>query len=286
MVKIKIKSLITLLAGFLILYLCQHFSFVIYSFGNVITVWNDLGYVALNIASELLLIYLYSFYILRLPFGEIYIKRPGPQKKWVLTAAVMSLAVLFSCIIFTEGSFVRETLTGEQIAEVLCYTVLSIGLRAAVTEEMIFRGLVLGQLKNAWGEKPAILISGIAFSLIHCTNVDTSSPSLVISVIAATLLPGILFALITLETGSIWSGAAFHGLYNIISGDGQILHVSTEQYSAALLKYVPVKEYRWITGIPGTDDIETGLPAMLGFACLIAWLLYRRKRLKGIKKYS
>ena len=56
---------------------------------------------------------------------------------------------------------------------------------------------------------------------------------------------------------------------NIISGDLDILHVSVNQGFPAFWTYTPVRENRWITGIIGSDDIETGLPAMIGFIIVI-----------------
>jgi ascorbate-specific PTS system EIIC-type component UlaA len=46
----------------------------------------------------------------------------------------------------------------------------------------------------------------------------------------------------------------------------------------AVWSYTPVREYRWITGIAGSSDIETGLPAMIGFIIVIMIALYFIKK--------
>jgi membrane protease YdiL (CAAX protease family) len=120
--------------------------------------------------------------------------------------------------------------------------------------------------------------SAVLFAAMHLVNIDTSNVHRVISILVAITIIGCAFALIVLETGSIWSGVAFHAIYNIISGDTDILHVSTDQVFPAVWSYTPVREYRWITGIAGSDDIETGLPAMIGFIVVIIAALYFIKK--------
>ena len=70
---------------------------------------------------------------------------------------------------------------------------------------------------------------------MHLVNIDTSNLYNVISLLIAITIVGIAFALIVLETGSIWSGVVFHGVYNIISGDLDILHVSVNQGFSGIL---------------------------------------------------
>jgi membrane protease YdiL (CAAX protease family) len=118
------------------------------------------------------------------------------------------------------------------------------------------------------------MVSAVLFAAMHLGNIDLSNVHKVASLLVAITIVGCAFALIVLETGSIWSGVAFHAIYNIISGDTDILHVSTDQMFPAVWSYTPVKEYRWITGIAGSNDIETGLPAMIGFILVSIVALY------------
>lgn len=43
-------------------------------------------------------------------------------------------------------------------AYAVCVSLLSMGLRAAVTEEVIFRGMILGNLRKALGTKAALAV--------------------------------------------------------------------------------------------------------------------------------
>jgi membrane protease YdiL (CAAX protease family) len=202
----------------------------------------------------------------------------------VVTAILLSTFVLCCCLFLTKGTFSKGNLSTEKTISIVSTTILSTGLRAAVTEEVVFRGFIFGSLRKIKGNKFAVVISAVLFAAMHFVNIDITNIPNVISLTVAITIIGCAFALIVLETGSIWSGVVFHAIYNIISGDTDILHVSTDQTFPAIWSYTPIKEYRWITGIAGSNDIETGLPAMIGFTIVIIVALYLIKKKKQISK--
>jgi membrane protease YdiL (CAAX protease family) len=273
----KFKYLMTIPLGYLILFLAQEFSLTVFRF-YIPTPLDDILYVALDILVVLLFVYLYNKYILKQQWSDISVCRPLPQLKWVAAAVLLSTFVLCCCLFLTEGTFAKENLSVEKTISVVSTTILSTGLRAAVTEEVVFRGFIFGSLKKWKGTKFAVVVSAVLFAVMHFVNIDISNVHNVVSLVVAITIIGCAFALIVLETGSIWSGVAFHAIYNIISGDTDILHVSTDQTFPAVWSYTPVKEYRWITGIAGSADIETGLPAMIGFIIVIIVALYFIKK--------
>ena len=81
---------------------------------------------------------------------------------------------------------------------------LHIGVVPAVCEEVLFRGYVLRAFEKSWSIWPAIIISGFLFGLYH--------------VQLANLLPlaalGILLALVTWLSNSIWPAVAAHFVNN------------------------------------------------------------------------
>jgi membrane protease YdiL (CAAX protease family) len=273
----------TIPLGYLILSLARNFSLTIFRF-NIPTPLDNIIYVALDILTVLLFVYIYNKYILKQQWSDIYICKPAPKLKWVVAAMLLSTFVLCCCLFLTEGTFAKENLSVEKTISIVSVTILSTGLRAAVTEEVVFRGFIFGSLRKMIGNKFAVVISAFLFAAMHFVNIDiTNIPNLISLTVAITII-GCAFALIVLETGSIWSGVVFHAIYNIISGDTDILHVSTDQTFPAIWSYTPIKEYRWITGIAGSNDIETGLPAMIGFSIIIIVALYLIKKKKQISK--
>jgi len=81
---------------------------------------------------------------------------------------------------------------------------LHIGVVPAVCEEILFRGYVMRAFEKSWSIWPAIIVSGFLFGLYH--------------VQLANLLPlaalGILLALVTWLSNSIWPAVAAHFVNN------------------------------------------------------------------------
>lgn len=269
----KLRYFMTIPLGYLFLNLARALSLMVFRY-NIPVFIDNVIYVSLDILTVLFLVYLYNKYILKGQWKDIYVCRPTPRLKWVAAAILLSMFVLCCCLFLTEGTFVKNNIPVKKMVDLVSVTILSGGLRAAITEEVIFRGFIFGALQKMKGLKTAVIGSSVLFAVMHLVNIDVSNIHNVVSLLIAISLIGIAFALIVLETGSIWSGVAFHAIYNIISGDTDILHVSVNQMFPSVWSYVPIKEYRWITGIIGSDDIETGLPAMVGFTIVIIVALY------------
>lgn len=279
----KIKYLLTIPLGYLFLSFARNFSLTIFR-THIPTPLDNMIYVCLDILAVCFLVFLYNTYILKGRWQDIYVCRPVPRLKWVAAAILLSIFILCCCLFLTEGTFVKEKLTKEQFMEVISITLLSDGLRAGITEELIFRGFIFGSLRKMKGTKTAVVVSSVFFAAMHLVNIDISNIYNVIRLLTAISIVGCAFALIVLETGSIWSTVAFHAIYNILSGDTNIIHVSTEQLFPAIWSYTPVREYRWITGIIGSNDIETGLPAMAGFIIvgIVALYLIKKKNRQAV----
>lgn len=69
-------------------------------------------------------------------------------------------------------------------------------------EEIIFRGALLSIVEKEWGRRQAIILQAIVFMLGHIPGIDLFSVSFFLVVIAGVLV-AIMFAMITIESGSI-----------------------------------------------------------------------------------
>lgn len=98
-------------------------------------------------------------------------------------------------------------------------SILLIGLAPAVFEEIIFRGIFISNLKNKYNSPMAIvLISAVAFSLVHVTNIGgLNILSLVLQMIMA-LVAGIAFGAIYLYTEDIISVIIAHFCIDVLGG--------------------------------------------------------------------
>lgn len=81
---------------------------------------------------------------------------------------------------------------------------LTFALAPAVCEEIAFRGFILSGFRHTGRDRLAIVMSGIAFGVMHLIPQQ---------VVNAALL-GILLGWIAVRTNSLWPGILFHLLYN------------------------------------------------------------------------
>jgi len=84
-----------------------------------------------------------------------------------------------------------------------------------LSEELMFRGVLLQGLRHSMAIWPAILVTSLLFGAIHSLNVFTTGhllPALMQS--GAALLSGLLFIAIRLRTGSLWPAIVVHGLWD------------------------------------------------------------------------
>ena len=86
-------------------------------------------------------------------------------------------------------------------------TVLLFGglaLAPAIAEEFLFRGLVLGALRERFQALPAVIVSALLFALFHLNIYQVPTAFVV----------GIVLAVLTLFSGSIWPAVLLHLLHN------------------------------------------------------------------------
>ena len=85
-------------------------------------------------------------------------------------------------------------------------SILRVVVVAALTEELVLRGYVMGNLRK-YGDTFAILASSIVFALMHGNLVQAPFA----------LIAGFGLGYLSVKTGSIWTGIAIHAGNNFIS---------------------------------------------------------------------
>lgn len=91
----------------------------------------------------------------------------------------------------------------------LGFQILLIVFAAAISEEICFRGMLYGGLRNGWGPIPAAIVSGLIFGVLHAVTGLSAVPVLVAL--------GIALALLFEQTGSIVPGIILHAINNSIA---------------------------------------------------------------------
>ena len=131
-------------------------------------------------------------------------------------------------------------------------------------------------VERRWNGTAAVLIPSVLFALMHTINMRLGFVDMLLLIVAGTSV-GVMFSLIALQSGTIWSGAAVHALWNAITFGGIVIENSANKTSASFIyKYELFDTNVLLTG--GKFGIESALPAIIGYLSVsaIAFALIRK----------
>lgn len=164
-----------------------------------------------------------------LPFSDLGLSLKGRGKD-ILCGICVAL------IIYAVGFGILYGLGEIEIASVRfsaydLVTAWILMLLVAVTEEVAFRGFVLGRMLNAGINRfVALFLSSLIFSLMHIVNPNFSSMSFL-----NILLAGVLMGSTYIYTRNLWFPIALHLFWNWFQGPVLGFGVSGAQYGNSLL---------------------------------------------------
>jgi membrane protease YdiL (CAAX protease family) len=136
-----------------------------------------------------------------------------------------------------------------------------------MAEEMMFRGVIFGVTERSLGNKPAIVISALLFSLAHVPNEGVSV--LAIAVIA---VYGVMQAALYMKTRRLWACIGTHIAWNYCISQVFSSTVSGHAATDGLLRGELVGN-AMLTG--GVFGVEGSLITLLLIAAAAAFLLRR-----------
>jgi membrane protease YdiL (CAAX protease family) len=119
-----------------------------------------------------------------------------------VTAAVLGLVELFMRAVPSLFLDVDDLMRGFGLG--LGGTLWHVSILPAVTEEIAFRGAVLGGLRGMLGDRAAIAASALCFAILHLS---------VLSLVHLTVL-GVVLGVVRVRSGSLWPCMLIHGSYN------------------------------------------------------------------------
>ncbi|MFD7062405.1 CPBP family intramembrane glutamic endopeptidase [Streptomyces sp. NPDC059906] len=137
--------------------------------------------------------------------------RPGAVTRALSGAAIGFAFITVSMLmLLTEFSFTERP--GSALSIVASMAAMQLG--AAVTEELIFRGLALQALEKMWGSWAALTTTAVLFGLLHLANPDATLWSSAAIAVEAGVLLGAAF----LWTRNIWFVVGLHFAWNTTLG--------------------------------------------------------------------
>lgn len=115
------------------------------------------------------------------------------------------IGIIVNVIIYAVFIFQKDI----EYIQMLLLFCLFFSLINSVFEEVIWRGILLSALREHTSTGYAVVITSVGFGLLHLSIGFSMSLSLLISV------AGVIYALITLKTNSIYPSIVFHIVINI-----------------------------------------------------------------------
>lgn len=243
---------------------------------------DNLIYTVVYILVTLSLGLLYAKYVLHFSFEEIGISKP-PQLKWIIIGICLPLAVTLFYVFFVDGQIIKND--GGSLLFYLIGAVFPVGIASGVCEEFIFRGLIMHIFEKQWNRAAAIFVPSFLFAALHILNMRMGVIDILQLLIAGTAV-GVMFSLIAYQSGTIWSGAAVHAIWNaVIIGGVFIIENPADGITAnCFYRYEILSDNILLTG--GRFGIESALPAVIGY-CLIsaaAFILLMKRSDKKIQQ--
>lgn len=181
--------------------------------------------------------YIIAFKLVELIFGlilnnlifhqKIYSKLSAGKNTKILSIAII-LFLILSSISNTRYLFIS----------------LIIGICAAIPEECLFRGIILGSLLNDNRENInkksllyCLIISSTLFALYHIGNIQSQNLTMTIMQVFETFGMGCLFGAIYIRKGSILLSFLLHFFIDFTGtiGNGQIVNNSPSQYKYSIV---------------------------------------------------
>lgn len=166
--------------------------------------------------SKLVIIYMLFLFLKKKKITLSSIQLKKVHVKYILLGILMGSITHMLTVFFGRTQYyllTGEWLTAEKIVGTLMessknisfYSIIMIGFSVAISEEILFRGILLKQYQRM-NIKSAIILSALIFSIYHMT----------VGNLVFALVMGISLALLTIYTGSIIPAIFFHFLVNEI----------------------------------------------------------------------
>ncbi|MDX3099568.1 CPBP family intramembrane glutamic endopeptidase [Nonomuraea angiospora] len=200
------------------------------------------------------------------------IAREGAGRE-ALSGAGVGLGFVLVCalLIAAAGGYSFSWSSGNLLAAVLAVAATAVG--AAVTEELMFRGLALQALEAMWGSRAALAITALLFGGMHLANPGAT----VWSSLAIAVEAGVLLGAAYLWRRSIWFVAGLHFAWNTAEG---LLGIPVSGHVSPGLLTAEVSGPALLTG--GEFGLEASIVPVLVSLLLAVPMLLRAHRRGGL----
>ena len=196
------------------------------------------------------------------------VPKSGALVRGLVLGAVPAAAVIILALVFGGAGFVADAGNAGEYLRRVGLTLLVLA-PAALSEEVMFRGVPQVLLARVWGRTGALLVISIAFAVAHLFNPNGTTLAL-----GNIWLAGVFLGAAFYLPGGIWTAFGAHLGWNatLAACDAP---VSGLPFAIPWINYQPGGP-AWLTG--GTFGPEGGLLATVSIGLAVAWAARRIRR--------
>jgi hypothetical protein len=178
---------------------------------------------------------------------------PGMGREWAIGA-------LFGAGLYTASTLVLMVLGIYRVEGLnpvsFMLPALALAIKSGIFEELIFRGVLFRSTEALFGSWVGIVVSSLAFGLIHLTNPEATLGGAIYICIEA----GLLLSAAYLVTRRLWICMGFHSAWNYFQSAVFSGVVSGSVSDPGLLK-ATIEGPEWLTG--GSFGMEHSVIALV-----------------------
>ncbi|WP_030455731.1 CPBP family intramembrane glutamic endopeptidase [Herbidospora cretacea] len=203
-------------------------------------------------------------WVARRPVPELARRGAGRE---ALTGGAIGLGfVLLSVLVITLFGGYSFSWSGGLPALV---PVVAVAIGAAVTEELVFRGLALQALEALFGSRIALAVTACLFGFLHLANPAAT----VWSSVAIAVEAGVLLGAAFLWRRNLWFVAGLHFAWNAAEG---LLGIPVSGHPSEGVLTARVSGPEWLTG--GGFGLEASVVPVVLSVSIAAAMLVRARR--------
>jgi uncharacterized protein len=267
--------------------------FVLLSVGCLVVVWFTLGPLIAPLQTRLDIPGLTETYCICLAFllahwmtfrtfdkrgwSFVWLDRHAARPRALLGGAALGAAPIgLPSLLLVAVGLLAFRLTPDGPSLLVAAQTVVLLAPAALYEELLSRGYIFATLREWLGARFAVIVTSVAFGLLHLANPNVSPLS-----IALVILAGVYLAGVVLATKSLYAAWVAHFAWNWTMA--ALLHVPVSGVSLGMPDYRIVDAGPdWITG--GQWGPEGGAAAGLGMLAGLGFL-YWRFRARGLQAF-
>lgn len=230
---------------------------------------GDLGYILFHLLIVLMTFLIFTAWITKITKSSLKSFRITKPNFNLSATALGLLGIGFIYIMFTVFTQGYWEINKHILNMIIVIIITS--LATSISEELFFRGFMMGLIEKKTNIYYGLIISSFIFSLVHLMSGQYDFKNVILITIGL-FIAGIFYGLVTIYYNTIWTSITIHFLFDAT----QLFDITTQREREGIAEYVYKSSNILITG--GEYGSTVSIITMLSFILMIMYLLIKLKK--------